>query len=157
MIRPSARVLDLAGLAVRLGLAAVWLVSGAVKVVDPAQTRVAVAAYRVLPEVLVGPAATGLPLLELALGNPAGGGGVHPLGRGRVGGAVDAASTRYPREVARDTGFLLLLAAWLVARPRTALAVDRWLGHDGGVGAAGRASGADDDEVRAGHPAGTGG
>ncbi|MEO7194613.1 MAG: MauE/DoxX family redox-associated membrane protein, partial [Pseudonocardiaceae bacterium] len=52
----------------RLGLAAVFLVSGALKAVDPGQTRVAVSAYQLLPPDLVGPVATVLPLVELALG-----------------------------------------------------------------------------------------
>ena len=34
----------------RLGLAAVWLVSGVIKAADPLQTRVAVAAYQLLPD-----------------------------------------------------------------------------------------------------------
>ena len=37
----------------RLGLAAVWLVSGWLKVIDPAQTRIAVEAYRLLPDGMV--------------------------------------------------------------------------------------------------------
>src|SRR5262245_7883406 len=53
---------------VRLGLAAVFLVSGGIKVSDPAQTRVAVSAYELLPPDVVGLVATVLPLAELALG-----------------------------------------------------------------------------------------
>ena len=34
------------------------------------------------------------------------------------GGAVDGGQTAYGRELLRDTGFLLL-AGWLVVRPRT--------------------------------------
>ena len=68
MRHPPTRALDAAGLLVRLALAAVWLVSGALKVADPAQTRIAVAAYQVVPGALVGPVATVLPLVELVLG-----------------------------------------------------------------------------------------
>ncbi len=56
------------GTAVRLGLAAVWLISGGLKVLDANQTYLAVQSYQVLPAELVGPVATGLPLVELALG-----------------------------------------------------------------------------------------
>ncbi len=52
----------------RLGLAAVWLVSGWIKFSDPTQTIVAVRAYQLLPEVFVRPVAAGLPVLELVLG-----------------------------------------------------------------------------------------
>ena len=68
MSRASAGGLHALGAAVRLGLAAVWLVSGGLKVADPGGTRVAVAAYEMLPDKLVDPVATGLPLVELALG-----------------------------------------------------------------------------------------
>ena len=61
-------MVDALGTVVRLGLAAVFLVSGVIKIIDPAQTRVAVLAYELLPTDLVGPVATGLPLAELALG-----------------------------------------------------------------------------------------
>ncbi len=66
--RPSARGLDALGTAVRLGLAAVWLVSGGLKAADPGGTRLAVGANEMLPGGLVDPVATGLPLVELALG-----------------------------------------------------------------------------------------
>ena len=144
---------------VRLGLAAVFLVSGALKVSDPAQTRVAVSAYELLPTGLVGSVATGLPLVELALGTLlvlgastrwvalAGGALLVVLmaavaqawGRGLSidcgcfggGGVVAKDNTRYPQELARDIGFLLL-AGWLLVRPRTALSIDGWLRADSG-------------------------
>lgn len=137
----------------RLGLAAVFLVSGALKVVDPTQTRVAVLAYEVMPPGLVGPVAIGLPLVELALGTLllAGAftrwtalasavllvvlmtGVVQAWVRGLSidcgcfggGGVVAEGATRYPQELARDVG-LLLLALWLVVRPRTVVSVDGW-------------------------------
>lgn len=144
----------------RLGLAAVFLVSGALKVVDPAQTRIAVRAYELLPPDLVGPVATALPLVELVLGTlllvgaftrwVALASGVllvilmtavaQAWARGLSidcgcfggGGAVAKGDTRYPQELARDLG-TLLLALWLVVRPRTALSVDGWLRADRGT------------------------
>ena len=68
MVRPSTKVLDGVGTLVRLGLATVWLISGAIKVSDPNQTFVAVQAYRLLPDGMVSPVAAALPFLELALG-----------------------------------------------------------------------------------------
>lgn len=141
----------------RLGLAAVFLVSGALKAVDPGQTRVAVSAYQLLPPDLVGPVATVLPLVELALGTVLLAGAftrwvalssavlllvlitavAQAWARGLSidcgcfggGGAVAKGDTHYPQELARDTG-ILLLALWLLVRPRTALSVDGWLRAD---------------------------
>ncbi|MGH3773396.1 MAG: MauE/DoxX family redox-associated membrane protein [Pseudonocardiaceae bacterium] len=138
----------------RLGLAAVFLVSGALKAVDPAQTRIAVSAYEVLPPSLVGPVATALPLVELALGTLLLAGAftrwvalasavlllvlmtavAQSWARGLSidcgcfggGGAVAKGSTHYPQELARDAG-IVLLALWLLVLPRTALSVDGWL------------------------------
>lgn len=148
---------DALGTVVRLGLAAVWLVSGGLKAADPAQAYLAVAAYDVLPAGLVSPVANALPFVELALGLllVAGlgtrvvaaasavllvafiAGVVQAWARGLAidcgcfggGGAVAPGETRYPQEIIRDTGFLLL-AAWLVIRPRTLLAVDNLLHHN---------------------------
>ena len=61
-------VLDLIGLLARLGLAAVFLFSGVSKAVNPRETRVAVRAYDLLPDGLVGAVAEVLPYLEIALG-----------------------------------------------------------------------------------------
>src|SRR6185312_1991678 len=55
MVRLSARTLDVVGTVVRLGLAAVWLVSGSIKAAHPAQTYLAVQAYRALPAGTVSP------------------------------------------------------------------------------------------------------
>jgi uncharacterized membrane protein YphA (DoxX/SURF4 family) len=161
MLRLSRPVVDGVGTVVRLGLAAVFLVSGLLKVLDPAQTRVAVLAYELLPTDLVGPVATGLPLAELALGTLLAAGAftrwvalasgllllvlmagmAQAWARGLSidcgcfggGGAVAQGSTRYPQELARDIGFLLL-ALWLLLRPRTALSVDGWLRTDEDTG-----------------------
>ncbi len=160
MLRLSRPVVDGLGTVLRLGLAAVFLVSGVLKVIDPAQTRVAVRAYELLPPDLVGPVATALPLVELALGAllvlgvttrwVAIASGVLMVGlmaavaqawvRGLSidcgcfggGGAVAQGDTHYPQELARDTG-ILLLALWLMLRPRTALSVDGWLRADPGA------------------------
>jgi uncharacterized membrane protein YphA (DoxX/SURF4 family) len=154
VVRLPRPAVDWLGTVVRLGLAAVFLVSGALKVVDPAQTRIAVRAYELLPPALIGPVATTLPLLELALGTLllAGvvsrwvalasavlllvlmGGVAQAWARGLSidcgcfggGGQVAQGDTRYPQELARDVG-TLLLALWLAVRPTTALSVDGWL------------------------------
>ena len=147
-------MLDAIGTAVRLGLAGVWLISGGLKVLDANETYLAVQAYQVLPAGLVGPVATGLPLVELMLGTlllidaftrlAAGlsvallvvliAGVAQAWARGLSidcgcfggGGAVPDGQTRYPAELARDAGFLLL-AGWLLVRPGTVMAVDGWL------------------------------
>lgn len=134
----------------RLALAAVWLLSGAIKAVDPLQTEVAVRAYQVLPEPVVGPVATTLPFLEIGLGLLLllGVGvravalasvlllGVFLVGVGSSwarglsidcgcfggGGAADVGPLDYLAEIARDAGFVVL-ALWLVARPWTLLAI----------------------------------
>ena len=158
MVRPSLRALDLIGFVVRVGLALVWLVSGAVKVSDLNQTYVAVQAYDVLPAGVVRVVAAGLPFLELALGVlllvglgtrvvavvsavvllAFIGGVVQSWARGLTidcgcfggGGQVGAGATRYPQEILRDVGFLVL-AVWLVVRPRSVASVDGWLGVRG--------------------------
>jgi uncharacterized membrane protein YphA (DoxX/SURF4 family) len=145
------RALDAVGTLVRLGLAAVWLVSGVLKALDPDQTFVAVRAYDVLPEAGVEVVAAVLPFLEIALGLlllvGAGTRAVAVLSalllvaflagvsqawaRGLSidcgcfggGGAVDPGNTTYVQEILRDTGFLAL-AAWLVVRPRTVASFD---------------------------------
>jgi uncharacterized membrane protein YphA (DoxX/SURF4 family) len=135
----------------RLGLAAVWLISGAIKAVDPNQTHAAVRAYQLLPDGLVGVVAAALPFLELAFGALLLVGiGTRLMGvlsglllllyiagvaqswaRGLNidcgcfggGGQVAAGKTHYLQEILRDIGFLAL-AVWLSVRPRTLFAVD---------------------------------
>jgi uncharacterized membrane protein YphA (DoxX/SURF4 family) len=166
----SERVRDVIGTLARLGLAAVFLVSGVLKAVDPDATYVAVRAYDVLPRAGVVLVAGVLPWLEIALGLLLLAGvatrAVAAVGAGLLlvfiagvaqawarglsidcgcfggGGVVAAGSTRYPQELARDFG-LLLMALWLVVRPRTALSVDGWLRAD-----------SDRQWSRAGYPAG---
>jgi uncharacterized membrane protein YphA (DoxX/SURF4 family) len=148
-------VRELIGTLARIGLAAVWLISGGLKVADPEQTYVAVQAYDVLPAGIAGAVAAALPFVEIALGILllAGlgtrlvaaaslvllaafiAGVAQAWARGLSidcgcfggGGAVASAQTRYPQEIARDLGFVLL-AGWLVTRPRTLLALDSRLG-----------------------------
>jgi uncharacterized membrane protein YphA (DoxX/SURF4 family) len=152
--RPSPAVLDGLGTVARCGLAAVLAVSGLLKVVDPAQTRIAVGAYEILPAGLVGPVVTALPLVELVLATLLVAGAftrwtalasatllmVLMIGIAQAwvrglsidcgcfggGGAVTEGATRYPQELARNFG-LLLVASWLVVRPQTALSIDGWL------------------------------
>ena len=144
-------MLDVVGTLARFGLAAVWLLSGVPKALDPDQTYVAVRAYDVLPPLGVELVAAVLPWLEIALAVLL----VAGLGTRAVavvsaalllvfvagvtqawvrglsidcgcfggGGAVEPGQTAYAMELVRDTGFLLL-AAWLVVRPRTLFALD---------------------------------
>jgi uncharacterized membrane protein YphA (DoxX/SURF4 family) len=151
----SGRVLDAIGTLARLGLAAVWIVSGLAKAVDPAQTFVAVRAYDVLPKEAVEVVAGVLPWFELALGVllllGIGTRVVAVLSAGLLllfiagvsqawarglnidcgcfggGGAVAPGQTQYVQEILRDVGFVAL-AAWLVVRPRTLFAAENRLG-----------------------------
>lgn len=147
-------MLDLIGLLVRLGLAAVWLVSGAVKASDLNQTYIAVQAYDLLPGGVSSVVAGALPFLELALGVlllvglgtriaaavsvvvlvAFVGAVAQSWARGLSidcgcfggGGQVAPGQTRYPQEIARDVGFLAL-AVWLLVRPRSLASLDGWL------------------------------
>lgn len=147
-------MLDLIGLIARLGLAAVWLVSGAIKASDLNQTYIAVQAYDLLPGGVASVMAGALPFLELALGVLllAGlgtrlvaivsvvvlvafiGAVAQSWARGLTidcgcfggGGQVAPGQTQYPQEIARDIGFLLL-AVWLLVRPRSLASLDGWL------------------------------
>lgn len=144
----SARVRDAVGTAARLGLAAVWLISGGLKAVDPDATYVAVRVYDVLPRAGV---AALLPWLEIALGllllvglrvriaaalsvglllvfvagvTQAWARGLSiDCGGFGGGGSVAPEETAYGRELLRDPVFLLL-AGWLVVRPHTLRALD---------------------------------
>jgi uncharacterized membrane protein YphA (DoxX/SURF4 family) len=152
--RLPSKALDAVGTLFRLGLAAVWLISGAIKAADPNQTFAAVKAYQILPSGLVSVVAAVLPFLELAFGVLVLVGiGQRLMGilsallllvyiagvaqswaRGLTidcgcfggGGQVAAGQTQYPQEILRDTGFLVL-AVWLAVRPRTFFSVDGWM------------------------------
>ncbi|MGH3585564.1 MAG: MauE/DoxX family redox-associated membrane protein [Pseudonocardia sp.] len=149
------RLLDAVGTLARVGLAAVWLISGTLKAVDPDQTYIAVRAYDVLPTAGVELVAALLPWLELALGALLlAGVGIRVVAALSVvlllvfvagvtqawvrglsidcgcfggGGAVEPGETTYLQELLRDAAFLLM-AGWLVARPRTFVAMDERLG-----------------------------
>ena len=147
----NGRALDVIGTLARFGLATVWLISGWIKAADAGQTYVAVRAYDVLPPASAGPVAAVLPWLELALGLlllvGLGVRAVAIVSAGLLllfvagitqawvrglsidcgcfggGGAVDPDATAYGLELLRDTGFLVL-AGWLVVRPRAFVALD---------------------------------
>jgi uncharacterized membrane protein YphA (DoxX/SURF4 family) len=151
-----AHVLDLVGTLARLGLAAVWLVSGTLKALDLDQTVVAVRAYDVLPRAAVDVVAAVLPFFEIALGlllllgvgtqlvavvsgvlmlvfvagvSQAWARGLSiDCGCFGGGGAVDPAArvSRYAAEIVRDLVFLGL-ATWIALRPLSRWSVDGWL------------------------------
>jgi uncharacterized membrane protein YphA (DoxX/SURF4 family) len=147
------RVLDVVGLAARLILAGVFLVSGFLKAADPAQTKVAVRAYQLLPDGAAGAVAAVLPYLEIAtgalllfglatrlagilsgllmiafligVGSAAARGLNIDCGCFGGGGQVAAGATSYTWEILRDVG-LLVLSVYLVVRPASLVSVDRW-------------------------------
>jgi uncharacterized membrane protein YphA (DoxX/SURF4 family) len=158
----SVRTADVAawlGTAARLLLGGVWVVAGVLKLPDPAAAVRAVRAYRLLPELLVGPVAFGLPVVEVAIGlvllagvavraaavassllltvfiaavASAWSRGLQiDCGCFGGGGQVGAGETAYLAEVLRDAG--LLAVALAVARwPRSRLAlIDRVPGRSG--------------------------
>lgn len=148
----AARIRDVAGLVARLVLAGVFLVSGGIKAADARETIVAVRAYQLLPESLVGTVAAILPYFEVALGlllliglatrlsailaglvmvmfiaavaSAAARGLSIDCGCFGGGGEVTAGQTAYTAEILRDLAFLAL-AGYLVVRPGTPLSVDR--------------------------------
>ncbi len=156
--RSRSFVLDGLGLVARLLLAGVWFASGLVKAADPAQTKVAVQAYRLLPDSVAVTVAAVLPYLEIAVGvilvlglaTRLGGilsgllliafliGVISAAARGLSidcgcfggGGQVAAGATAYTVEILRDSG-LLIAAVYLVVRPSSWLSVDRLARHGG--------------------------
>lgn len=56
------------GLVARFGLAAIWLYSGLIKLLNPLESRQAVQAYELLPSDLVPTVAVALPAFEVILG-----------------------------------------------------------------------------------------
>ncbi len=141
--------------AARLILGTVWIVAGATKVADLAESVRAVRAYRALPEWAVPVVGAGLPFLEIALGL------LLVVGFSvRFGAIVSAAllavfiagivsasvrglqidcgcfggggelgageQTRYGTEIARDVG-LLALAGLLAWRPASRFSIDSWI------------------------------
>ncbi|MFC1434842.1 MauE/DoxX family redox-associated membrane protein [Streptacidiphilus sp. N1-3] len=146
-----AAVADWIGTAARVGLAVVWGWAGFAKIGDPEAAAQAVRAYRLLPEALVKPFGYGLPFLEMALAllllvglGTRIAAGISALlllvyigsiasvwARGISidcgcfggGGAVSASKTAYLQEILRDLGFLVV-AGWLLRRPRSRLSLD---------------------------------
>jgi uncharacterized membrane protein YphA (DoxX/SURF4 family) len=139
--------------AARLILAAVLVASGVLKAIDPSGTVAAVRAYQLVPawaQTLIG---WGLPFMEiglavlLALGlqtrvtailtavllvvlmaaviSAAARGLSIDCGCFGGGGPVPEGETSYGREILRDLG-LLLVAGWLMWRPRSRFCLDRW-------------------------------
>lgn len=139
-------------LAARLALAAVWLYAASTKLGRPLTSARAVQAYEIFPYDVAGLIGQALPIVELALGlllliglftRPmaavstvlllafiAGIASAWARGLsidcGCFGGGGALAwdqEPAYRQEMLRDVGFLVL-AAWLVARPKSPLAVD---------------------------------
>lgn len=139
------------GLLARLLTGGVWIVAGALKLPDPSESVRAVRAYDLLPEGIVPTVGHLLPLVEIAIGVCLVAGlltrvmgalsallflafiiGIASAwARGLQidcgcfggGGAEEGASSKYPMEIARDVG-LLLLSVWLVIWPRTRWSLD---------------------------------
>lgn len=139
------------GTVARLVTGGVWLVAGAIKLPDPYESVQAVRAYEVLPEAITPTVGHLLPIVEVVIGaclvlgvltriNAAASAALFAVFIAGIvsvwvrgieidcgcfggGGAEEGASSRYPWEIARDAG-LMLLSVWLVVRPRTRLALD---------------------------------
>jgi uncharacterized membrane protein YphA (DoxX/SURF4 family) len=142
------------GTLARLVAGGVWLVAGAIKVPNGAESVRAVRAYRILPEAVVPTVGHMLPAVEIVIGLALIAGvltravavvsallfvafiiGISSAwARGLQidcgcfgGGGYDADATeKYPWEIARDLG-LLFASLWLVVRPRTPWALDNRL------------------------------
>jgi len=147
-------VKDWFGLVARLVTGGVWIVAGALKLPDPAESVRAVRAYDLLPEAVVPTVGHLLPILEVVIGimlvlglltrpaalvssllfvafvvgiSAAWARGLQiDCGCFGGGGFDQDATSKYPWEIARDVG-LLALSAWLVVRPRSRWELDRLL------------------------------
>ena len=145
------------GLLARLLIGGVWIVAGALKLPDPAASVRAVRAYQLLPEAIVPTVGHLLPVLEVVIGaclvvglltrfsaavsavllvafiigiSYAWNQGLQiDCGCFGGGGYQAGASEKYPGEIARDTG-LLLLSSFLVWRPRMPWSADSVLLRD---------------------------
>ena len=139
--------------AARLVLGAVFLIAGALKVIDSQSSVAAVRAYRLLPSSLATIVGWGLPFAEIALGllllagiatrvvaaasavllliflaavaSAAARGLSIDCGCFGGGGEVAPGQTAYGIEIVRDVG-LLLLALWLVWQPGSRFTLDRF-------------------------------
>jgi uncharacterized membrane protein YphA (DoxX/SURF4 family) len=145
------------GLLARLVTGGVWIVAGALKLPDPSESVRAVRAYDLLPESIVPTVGHLLPLVEVVVGiclvaglltramavvsallflafiigiSAAWARGLEiDCGCFGGGGLDEGASSKYPWEIARDVG-LLLLSVWLVIWPRTRWSLDSLLFAD---------------------------
>lgn len=139
------------GLGARLVTGGVWIVAGALKLPDPSGSVRAVRAYDLLPESIVSTVGYALPVVEVVIGvclvlglltramgvlsallliafvvgiSAAWARGLSiDCGCFGGGGEIEDATSRYPWEIARDVG-LLLLSTWLVIWPRTRWSLD---------------------------------
>ncbi len=139
------------GLLARLVVGGVWIAAGAIKLTDPNTSVAAVRAYELLPSSVIEPVGYLLPALEVVIGLALVF-GVMTRGAALIsgllfvafiigiasvwargieidcgcfggGGASPDATSKYPWEIARDVG-LLLLSGFLVWSPRSRLALD---------------------------------
>ncbi|HET9829505.1 MAG TPA: MauE/DoxX family redox-associated membrane protein [Nocardioidaceae bacterium] len=144
-----------ARLVARVVVGGVWVVAGALKLSDPAANVRSVRAYQLLPEAVVPTVGHALPALEIVVGGAlllglltrvtatvsalmlaafvigiasawARGLSIECGCFGGGGSPAANAAAKYPWDIARDVG-LLLLSVWLVWRPRSALSLDRRL------------------------------
>lgn len=150
----SGRLPDLIGLVARLILGGALIWAGAVKVTNPAQSALAVRAFKLLSYDVAGYVGYGLPVFEILLGLllavglltrlAAAAGGLLMLafifgiswawahgysidcGCFGGGGTIAASQTQYPQEILRDIAFAAC-AGWLVVRPRTPYSLDQRL------------------------------
>ena len=143
------------GVLARLVVGGVWLVAGVLKLPHPVENVRAVRAYQILPEAVVPLVGHALPALEIVVGASLLVGFLTRLTAavsalmlvafvigisaawarglaidcgcfgGGAGPTADA-TAKYPWDIARDVG-LLLLSAWLVWRPRTPWSLDQRL------------------------------
>lgn len=140
--------------AARIGLAVVLGWAGWVKVTQPpALQKLAVDAYQLLPDGMIGPVGIGLPILEVVLAALLVAGFATRFGAalagllmivfiagiasawarglkidcGCFGGGGQVADPPYLGEIMRDVGFLAL-AGWIAVRPRGRFSVDGMLG-----------------------------
>lgn len=145
---------SIVGILARLIVGGVWIVAGALKIGSPESSITAVRAYQLLPMGMAETVGRLLPAFELIIGICLVLGvllrvtglisalmqlafiiGIASVWMRGIsincgcfgdGGAVEDAFSKYPWEIARDVG-LMLLSLWLVFGPATPFALDRIL------------------------------